>query len=353
MSKRYTLIEIAQAVGGEVRGDPEKVCAGVNAIERAGPEELTWVSVERFLKRLEACEAAAVLIRSDWLEDVPAGLDAILVDRPAEAIIKVLAMFAEPVPAPPAGVHPTAVVAASARLGRDVAIGPNVVVEAGAQIGDGTVLHAGVYVGAEVRIGRDCVLWPNVVVRERCALGDRVIVHPNATIGADGFGYEFINGRHVKVPQIGNVVVEDDVEIGAGACIDRAKFGSTRVGAGTKIDNLVQVAHNVKIGPGCILVAHVALGGSVQIGPYSVLGGKVGVRDHAMLAAQVRVGACSCIAGDVPDSREVAGIPAVEARQWRREQAALRRLPRLVEQVRQLARRVTKLESADDHRKRS
>jgi len=351
--RSYSLLEIAEAVGGRVVGDAGTVITGVNSVDQAGPGQITWISDERFARRAASSRAGAFLTRPEWL---PEGRSGVVVDRPEVAIIRVLEMFAEPPERPAAGVHPTAVVAESARLGEGVCVGPNAVISDEVEIGDGTVIHAGVFIGRGVRIGTGCVLWPNVVVRERCIIGDRVVIHPNATIGADGFGYQFVDGKHLKIPQIGNVVIEDDVEIGAGACIDRAKFGSTVIGAGAKIDNLVQVGHNVKVGRGCILVAQVGIGGSAEVGPYSVLGGKAGIRDHVRLGSQVRVAACCCVPSDLSDGVEVAGVPAVEARQWKRQQAALHRLPRLLEQMRalagqvaDLAKRVARLESAGDH----
>jgi UDP-3-O-[3-hydroxymyristoyl] glucosamine N-acyltransferase len=210
-------------------------------------------------------------------------------------------------------------------------------------------LHANVYVGDETSLGASCELWPGVVVRERCTLGDRVIIHPNTTIGADGFGYQFIEGKHVKIPQIGTVTIENDVEIGANCSIDRAKFGTTRIGTGTKIDNLVQVAHNVQIGPACVIVAQCGIAGSTRLGKCVVLGGKVGVRDHVTLHDGVQSAACACISKDIPAGTTVIGQPAVPADQFAREQGKIRRLPSLFEQVEALAKRVAQLEgTADD-----
>ena len=227
---------------------------------------MTWLSGDALRKKPPGSKAGAVLVRRQWADDVPAGSTAIFVERPSTAILQVLSMFAQRAEVQ-AGVHPTAVVDPAASLGANVSVGPHATVGPRAQIGDNTVLHAGVFVGEATRVGEGCVFWPNVVVRERCVIGRRVIIHPNATIGADGFGYEFIEGRHIKVPHIGNVVIEDDVEIGANSCVDRAKFSSTRIGAGSKIDNQVQIAHNVEIGQGAILAGQVAVAGSAKIGP--------------------------------------------------------------------------------------
>ncbi len=345
MSKTYTIIRIAQAVNGQAQGDASRTITGISSVEAAGPEQITWVAQDALLKKLSGCRAGAVLIRPQWAPEVPVGITAILVERPSHAIITVLGMFDESAAVAP-GIHPTAVIDATAVLGANVSVGPHAVIGPQAFIGDNTVLHAGVFIGQATCVGVNCVLWPNVVVRERCLIGSRVIIHPNATIGADGFGYELIDGRHVKIPQIGNVVIEDDVEIGANTCIDRAKFASTRIGQGTKIDNQVQIAHNVEIGQGAILAGQVAVGGSVKIGPYCVLAGRAGVADHAVLGSQVVVASCSCVSGVIPDKAQLAGIYAFDVQDWRRSQIAVRRLPKLLEQVRELARRVAELESA-------
>ncbi len=341
----YTLAEIAKWVDGVVRGDASIRVNGVSGVEEAQPSELTWLTDDRFAAALTVSRAGAVLA-GEQAGATP--MPAILCAKPELAIVTVLEHFAPPVPRPPAGVHPTACVADSARLGRDVAIGPWAVVGENAVIGDRAVLHAHVFLGADSRVGCDCELWPGVVVRERCVLGDRVIVHPNATIGADGFGYIYAGGRHVKIPQIGTVEIEADVEIGANCAIDRAKFGTTRIGAGTKIDNLVQVAHNVQVGPGCLLVAQCGIAGSARLGSGVVLGGKVGIKDHAVLGEGVQVAACACVSKDVRAGARLMGVPAVDLDEWVRQRAGVRRVPRLAEQIKALAERVDRLERAAD-----
>ncbi len=346
MAKTYTLAEIAKWVNGAVRGDAAVRISGINGVADAGPEHITWLSHDKYARSLAASKAGAVVVREDY---GATPMPAVLVANPSVAIITMLEHFAPPVPQPEAGVHPTAILGEGVKLGRDVAIGPGVVVGNGTTIGDRTVLHANVFVGDDTSISADCELWPGVVVRERCSLGDRVIIHPNTTIGADGFGYQFIEGRHIKIPQIGSVTIEDDVEIGAGCAIDRAKFGTTRVGRGTKIDNLVQVAHNVQIGPGCLLVAQCGIAGSTRLGKGVVLGGKVGVRDHVTLHDGVQSAACACISKDVPAGTTVIGAPAAPHEIWAREQAKVRRLPSLFEQVELLTKRVEQLEASADH----
>jgi len=276
-------------------------------------------------------------------------MPAILCEKLERSVAKLLSLFTPPWPRPEPGVHPSAVVAPTARLGADTAVGPHVVIGEGAIIGDRTVFHAGVHVGAECKLGHSCVLWDHVVVRERCTLGDRVILHPHVVIGGDGFGYYFADGVHQKIAHGGIVRIEDDVEIGAGTTVDRAKFGATMIGRGTKIDNLVQIGHNVVVGENCLIVAGVLIGGSAVLKDRVTLGGNAGIKEHNTLEEGVRVAAHSCVWGDVAAGSFVSGIPARDNRQYLRGLALAARLPELHEQVRELTERLKNLEAATDH----
>lgn len=347
MKRSLTLAEIAALVDGEVRGDAGRVIVGVAPLHAADEQHLTWITHPRYRSALAKSRAGAVLVdRGFGATPMPA----VLCDNVDSAVAAVLGAFAAELPTPPPGLHPTAQVDPSATLGENVAVGPLAIVEAGARLGDGTILHAGVYVGPGSTIGSSCRLWNNVVVREGCRLGDRVIVHANAVIGADGFGYYFRDGRHHKIPHVGGVTIGNDVEIGAGACVDRSKTGATVIGDGTKIDNLVQVAHNVEIGANCLLCAQVGIAGSTRLGNCVVLGGQTGVRDNIALGDGVMVAACSSIAQDVPAGAKIAGTPAVEVRQFLRESTSLRKLPGLVAKFKELSRRVEALEAAANHK---
>ena len=346
MPRSFTLAEIAKWVGGAVRGDAAIRIAGVAGIDEAGPEFITWLSHDKYARQLAKSKAGAVMVPMEY---GPTPMPAVMVQNPSVAIITILEHFAPPVGRPTVGVHPSAVVADDVQLGENVAVGPGVVIGRGVVMGAGCVLHANVVVGDETTLGAGCELWPGVVIRERCSLGDRVVIHPNTTVGSDGFGYQFIDGRHVKIPQIGTVTIENDVEIGANCAIDRAKFGTTRIGAGTKIDNLVQVAHNVQIGRACVVVAQCGIAGSARLGQGVVLGGKVGVRDHITLHDGVQAAACACISKDVPAGTTVIGVPAIPTEQFAREQGKVRRLPSLFEQVEALAKRIEQLEASADH----
>lgn len=346
MSKTASLAEIAKWVGGMVRGDASTRISGVNGVQEAGPADLTWLAHDKYLVQLKTSQAGAVLVPEHFGETP---MPAVLCTNPLAAIITILERFSPPVPRPEVGTHPTAIVATSAQIGTNVAVGPRVVIQEGARIGDGCVLHAGVFIGAETTLGNNCELWPNVVVRERCALGNRVVVHPNTTIGADGFGYQFLQGKHTKIPQIGTVRIEDDVEIGANSCIDRAKCGATVIGRGSKIDNLVQVAHNVQIGPDCMIVAQTGIAGSARLGRFVVVGGQVGIRDHVTLNDGAKAAACSAISKDVPAGATVIGMPAVDHEEFVRERSRIHRLPKLAQQLADLIKRVERLESSADH----
>lgn len=338
--------ELSRRVGGTLEGDATRVVRGVATLEEAGPEHLSWLSQPQWLPKLATSHAGVVLVPPD--APVPTGCVAIRVRDPELALCSALAALAPPVPALPVGVDPTARVAPSAAI-EGAAVGPFVYVGEGAHVGPGTQLHAGVYVGAHSRIGRDAVLWPNVVVRERTTIGDRVVIHPNATIGADGFGYLQREGRHVKIPQIGRVVIEDDVEIGANTCIDRARSGETRIGRGTKIDNLVQIGHNVRVGPECIIVSQCGISGSTTLGDHVILAGQVGIIDHLTIGRGAVVAAKSGVARDIPDGQVWRGIPAVENSEFGRQAVGVRRLPKIMDQLKELAKRIEALESAKDH----
>ena len=317
-------------------GAAQRPVSGIATLADATDTELSFLGSDRYLKDFTNTRAAAVIVQKRVKLPGEHAKAVFLVDDADLAVARLLEHFAPPVPRPPVGRHPTAFVAPSASIGDGSRIGINVVVGDDCRIGNNCTLHAGVVIGADVTLGDDCELFPNVVLRERVTLGRRVIIHAGSVIGSDGFGYRWDGAKHAKIPQIGTVIIEDDVEIGSCVCIDRAKFAATRVGVGTKIDNLVQVGHNVRIGPHCIIVGQAALAGSVTLGARVVLGGQCAVRDHVTMGDQSAVAACSGVAEDVDPKTIVSGLPALPHRQTLREQAALRRLPDLVVQVRKL-----------------
>jgi UDP-3-O-[3-hydroxymyristoyl] glucosamine N-acyltransferase len=331
-----TLSDIAQILNCPSPSGPTRSVTGVATLTEATADELSFLGSEKYLADFEKTQASAVIVQKRVKLPPNHGKSVLLVDDADLAVATILEKFAPPIPRPPVGRHHQAVVAPSASIAEGARIGPNVFIGDDCRIGKNAVLHAGVYIGSDVTIGDDCEFFPNVVVRERVTIGHRVIIHAGAVLGSDGFGYRWDGSRHQKISQIGTVIIEDDVEIGSCTCIDRAKFATTRIGRGTKIDNLVQVGHNANIGPHCIITGQVGIAGSVKLGAGVVLGGQSAVRDHVTMGDGSAVAACSGVAEDVDPKTIVSGLPALPHRQSLREQAALRRLPDLVVQIRKL-----------------
>lgn len=339
-----TLTEIANLLDVPLADDVgSRVITGVAGLEEASTGDLSFLSSEQYLRQFAATSASAVIVHRKVKLREPAPMPTLIVDDADLAMAKVLGLFAPPVPRPAPGVHSSATIAPSTTLGSGVRIGANVFIGENCRIGNNVVLHAGVHIDDQVSIGNDSELFANVVIRQRITIGCRVTINAGSVLGTDGFGYRWDGSAHVKVPQIGTVVVEDDVEIGSCVCIDRAKFSTTRIGRGTKIDNLVQIGHNVQIGPHCIIVGQAGLAGGARLGTGVVLGGQAAVRDHITIGDAAMAAACSAIAENVPARTIVSGIPALPHRQSLREQAALRRLPELVTQMRKLQEQVNQL----------
>ncbi|MDP6047262.1 MAG: UDP-3-O-(3-hydroxymyristoyl)glucosamine N-acyltransferase [Phycisphaerae bacterium] len=344
--KTLTVREIAQLLGVEVIGADQGLISSMASPDQAGPSDITFAVDKRFASQLIETRAGCAIV-SQPVSDV--STPQLVVENVKLAVVNVLGALAIEPSGPEKGIDASARVSPQAQLADDVSVGPGVTIDPGAQIGAGAILHANVSIGADVIIGPECVLQRGVVVLDRCVIGQRVIIGPNSVIGADGFGYETVQGVHIKVPHIGNVIIEDDVEIGACSCVDRAKFGSTIVGAGAKIDNLVQVAHNVKVGKGCVLCAQVGVAGSVKLGDYVVAGGHAGFKDNITVGDQVQCSAFAAVAGDIPAGKRIAGIPAHEARQTLRELRALKDLPDLIKQVRAIEARLESLVQTEDN----
>lgn len=334
-----TLQELAQLVEGSVVGDSSVVICGVTNIAEAGSSDITF-AVPPHVEKAAQSAAGAVVI-PDTLADFPK--PAIRVANPRLAFTKLLELFTPPV-AVERGVHPTAILGSGVTLGANVAILPYVVIGENAVIGDNTVLYPHTYLGANATVGSDCLLYPGVSIREYCHIGNRVIIHSNAVIGSDGFGFVTIGGKHKKVPQVGNVVIADDVEIGACVTIDRATTGSTVVNSGSKIDNLVHLAHNVVVGENCFLVAQTGIAGSAKIGNNVTFAGQSGSAGHITIGDNCIFAARSAPINDVPSGSFYAGFPARPHRDWLRTEAAAGKVPDLLKKIRDLESRLAALE---------
>ncbi len=343
-----SLAELASRIGGTVEGDGSVPIRGLAALEEAGPGELSFYGNPRYRKELAATRASAVLVPPGEAMS-RADVAWVRVPSPHLAFARLLTLF-HPAARLSPGVHPRAEVHASARVDPSATVMALAVVEAGAVVGARSVLWPGCYLGEGSRVGEDCVLQPGAVVRERCLLGDRVVLQPGVVVGSDGFGFAFdpANASHVKVPQVGRVRIEDDVEVGAGSCIDRATVGETVIGRGSKIDNLVQIAHNVRVGPLSIICAQAGISGSTELGTGVILAGQVGVVGHLTIGDGARITAQSGIPHDVPPGVTLSGAPAVDHALWLRQSAALKHLPDLIREVRELRARVAALESRKD-----
>jgi UDP-3-O-[3-hydroxymyristoyl] glucosamine N-acyltransferase len=329
-----TLGEIARAAEATVEGTPDTVIHGVSGLEEAKPGDLSFLAHPRFEGALAKTRATAVILTPGIA--CPGHVQALRAKDPYQAMARVLSLFDPFGAQPPAGVHPSAVIGKDVALGEGVSIGAHVVIEDGAAIGARSTISPGVFIGRGVVIGEDAFLHPRVVVARGCILGRRVIVQAGAVIGSDGFGYAFAGGSYRKIPQIGIVEIGDDVEIGANTCIDRATIGRTRIGSGTKIDNLVMVAHNVAVGEGCAFAAQSGVAGSTQIGKGVRLGGQAGVGGHLKIGDGVTAGGQAGIIGDIPSGETVSGYPARSHRQMMRIHASLHQLPELWRRLRVL-----------------
>ncbi|MBM4441769.1 MAG: UDP-3-O-(3-hydroxymyristoyl)glucosamine N-acyltransferase [Candidatus Rokubacteria bacterium] len=338
---RFTLGQLAEALDAKLDGDPARVVTGVASLDAASADDISFLTDPRYEAAARASRAGAFVVPAGTR-----GLPAPVLEcgSPQRAVIELLTLFHPPSPLP-AGVHPTAVVAPSAAIDPTAAVGPLSVVEAGARIGARVAVHALAYVGRGVEVGDDSELHPHVVLREGVALGQRVVVHAGAVLGADGFGFRPEGGRHRKVPQVGRVVIEDDVEIGANTTIDRATLGATVIRRGTKIDNLVQVAHNVEIGEDAIVAAQTGIAGSSKIGRGVILAGQVGVADHVTVGDGAMLGAQTGVAQDVEPGAKLAGTWGRPLLQARRIWIAQAELPEMVTRMKKLERRIAELEA--------
>lgn len=345
VKKPMTLEAMAALTHCRLVGNPEHMISGVADLESATSQDASFFSNPRYLQAMKKSNAGVVFVDSKIsLFD---GLNFLVSDQPSRAFQQIVDVFHPPRHSPSGfkGIHPTAVIHPTAELGEEVSIGPHAVIDEEVKIGDHTFIGAGAYVGPGSTIGHSCLIHPRVVIREECQIGNHVIIQPGAVVGSCGFGYTLDKeGRHIKLNQVGNVLIEDDVEIGANATIDRARFKSTKVGRGSKIDNLVQLGHGTMIGPFNIIVAQTGIAGSTSTGRHVVLAGQVAVAGHLHLSDEVTVAGKSGVSKSLPTGK-YGGIPAVPLQEYNRNQVFLRNIEEYVLKIRQMEKRIQALDT--------
>jgi UDP-3-O-[3-hydroxymyristoyl] glucosamine N-acyltransferase len=337
----FTAAQIAKQLGGEVFGNGAVELTGFTTADNARPGDLTFADKEAFFAAAEQSQASAILVSGEFTSATKV---IIRVPNARLAVARLLPILFPPDQHPP-GIHPSANIAASAQIDPTAHIGPNCVIGARVKIGARSALLGGNHLGRDCQLGDDVCLFPNVVIYTRCQVGNRVAIHAGTVIGSDGYGYIFDEGRHRKVLQVGNVIIQDDVEIGANTAIDRGALGATVIGQGTKIDNLVHVAHNVVMGRHCLIMGQVGFAGSTRLGDYCVIAAQSGIAGHLKLGNQATVGAKSGVMRDIPDKGTVLGIPAAPDKQAKRQIIALQQLPELVRRTRKLEKLVAELQA--------
>ena len=345
-SSGKSLADLAELVGGRVTGDPDVIIERVASIEEAGPGDITFLAHPRYRRHLASCKASAVIVADESV--TPPTLNFLRVDEPRRAFARIHGLLNPPT-THPAGISPMAVVDPTAVIGAEAALYPHCYVGRNARVGEKTVLMPGVAVAAGAQLGKGCVLHPNVTVAERCRIGDGVILHAGVVIGSDGFGYAGHGRQRLKVPQAGIVEIADDVEVGANTTVDRATIGSTRVGAGTKIDNLVQIGHNVVVGERCLIVAQTGIAGSTVVGDDVVISGQAGIKDHLEIGPRSVIGPGSTVLQSVPPGSVLSGAVTAEPhKQWLRVMRLLPRLPELWRRVSEIERNIRARASRED-----
>jgi UDP-3-O-[3-hydroxymyristoyl] glucosamine N-acyltransferase len=343
-----TVEQLAKHLGAELLGDGGKEVSYIDTIENADSNGVTFLIDEQYAAKLKKSSAAAVIVGKQ-IKDIDK--PQLIVKNPKAALIETLNFFAPPQIEFLPGIDASAKIGQNSKIAATAFIGPNVVIDDNVQIGDNTVISSGCRIGRNSKLGKNCRLDSNVVVYHDCSVGNNVIIQANTTIGSTGFGYAFIEGAHRLIPHNGGVIIEDFVEIGANTCVDRAKFGNTIIGAGTKIDNLVQIAHNVVIGKCCLICGQVGVSGSCRLGDGVVLAGQVGMADHLEIGSGAVVGAQAGIIGNIEPGAKVVGSPAINVREKFKQISYTTRLGDLFEQLKQLSAKVKELEAAKNDKK--
>ena len=343
-----TATQLAQKLGAELIGDGSVCIAEVSPLKTAGEKSVTFLSDKKHTADLRDSQAGAVIV-SEVIEKL--NKPQLIVENVDVALIKVLNIFARQLKRAEPGIEKDAVIAEDAEIGKNSYIGHGVVIDANVRIGENSIINSGSMIRENSRVGDNCRIDSNVVIYHNCQIGNNVIIQANTVIGATGFGYAFIDGVHQLIPHNGGVVIEDFVEIGANTCIDRAKFGNTIIGAGSKIDNLVQIAHNVEIGKCCLIVAQVGIAGSAKIGNGVVFAGQSGTSDNVEIGDGVIVGFRTVAVKDIEAGKKVLGVPAIDFSQEAKLIALRKRLPKMADQLKQLSKRIERLEASEDNKK--
>ncbi|MBN1125607.1 MAG: UDP-3-O-(3-hydroxymyristoyl)glucosamine N-acyltransferase [Sedimentisphaerales bacterium] len=338
-----TLAELAQHVGGRIVGNPNTVITGAATLENAHSGQITFLSNKKYIPLVKTTQAAAAIVN----QEMESSADLLIAEDPYYAFMQIVVFLYGHRKHEPTGISPQANIAPSAHIGQNCHIHPFATISSDATIGNDCILYPGVFIGPRAKLGNDCILYPNAVVYDECILGNRVILQANATVGEDGFGYATYKGVHHKIPQIGRVILEDDVEIGSGSAIERGTLEDTIIGEGTKIGDTVTIGHGTRIGPHCLLVPQAGIAGSATLGHHCVLGGQVGVIGHIKIGNMVRIGAQAGVIGDVPDGKEIVGSPAIDASKARRSYALIEYLPELRRSIKDIERRLRTMEKSE------
>jgi UDP-3-O-[3-hydroxymyristoyl] glucosamine N-acyltransferase len=335
-----TLGELAQYVGGRVRGDANVKIHSAATLGRAGEGDISFLSNEKYEKQLMTTKASAVIVGSDT---VATSVPLLVADDPYYAFMQIMVLLHGHRKHKKVGISSRAIISDSAKIGAGCHIHDFVTIADGAKVGDGCIIYPCSYIGENVQLGNDCLIYPNVVIYEGCRIGNRVIVNSNATIGEDGFGFATHAGVHYKIPQIGCVVIEDDVEIGASCGIERGTLNDTIIGQGSKLGDLIAIGHGTKVGPHCLLVAQVGIAGSTTMGHHCIVGGQAGIVGHINIGNNVAIGAQAGVINSVPDGKIVLGAPAIEANQGKRAYGMIQYLPEIRQSVRDLQAQLERL----------
>lgn len=338
-----TLQELADHVGGRVHGDPKRVITGASTLDKAGAGEITFLNNPKYLPQVKTTQAGAVIVS----KAMESAADLIVAEDPYYAFMQIVVLLHGHREHPPVGISPRAEIDPTAQLGEGCQVAANVTISAGVKVGRNCYFYPGVFIGPNVTVGDDCLFYPNAVIYDSTVIGSRVIVQSNASVGQDGFGFATHRGEHHKIPQIGRVILEDDVEIGSGCAIERGTLDDTVIGRGSKIGDLVAIGHGTKIGPYNLLVPQVGVAGSATLGSHVVLGGQVGVVGHIKVGDRVKVAAKAGVINHVPNDTVLAGAPAIEAGKAKRAYSLIEFLPEMRKQLKELKHRLDDLTYPD------